>query len=100
MAETGPGYARSPEGRRAPLRRVMLRDQSRIGITLASPVTGTPTFVVVDGGREKGRIVGYLASAVFYERLAGLLDDRSPTEGSEKRGSLGDLMRKSLGSKP
>lgn len=100
MAETGPGYPRSPEGKRAPLRRVMLRDQSRIGIALSAPVTGTPTFIVVDGGREKGRIVGYLATAAFYERLGSLLDERAPTERAESRGSLGDLMRKSLGSKP
>lgn len=99
LAETGAGYPRSAEGRRAPLRRVMFRDYSKIGISFARPVTGTPTFIVVEDGREKGRIEGYLASPAFYARLSGLLDGGEPAEEAAPRRSLGDLMRRSLGSK-
>ena len=40
------------------------------GITLAAPVVYTPTFVVVDGGREIGRITGFINDEAFW----GLLD--------------------------
>ena len=101
LAETGPGYPRSAEGKRAPLRRVMFRDYNKIGVSFSKPITGTPTFVLVDGGREKGRIVGYLAGPAFYAKLATLLDGAAtPAEAAEgPKRSLGDLMRRSLGSK-
>lgn len=101
LAETGPGYPRSAEGKRAPLRRVMFREYTRIGVSFAKPITGTPTFVVVDGGREKGRIEGYLAGPAFYAKLATLLDGGAAPaeEAAAPKRSLGDLMRRSLGSK-
>jgi hypothetical protein len=33
----------------------------------------TPTFVLVDRGREIGRIVGYPGEDFFWELLAGLI---------------------------
>ena len=73
-AEIGPSYPRSPEGQRAPLRRLHIRDQRRAGVSLAKPINITPTFVVVHRRREIGRIVGYPGSDFFYPMLADLLD--------------------------
>ena len=72
-AEIGPGYAKSAEGRRAPLRRVRLASGAPDGIKLSRPVTITPTFVVVEGGREVGRVVGYPGADFFYEALGEVL---------------------------
>lgn len=68
-AEIGPGYAKSAEGRRAPLRRVDLGSSPNGGISLARPVTITPTFVLASRGREVGRVVGYPGADFFYSAL-------------------------------
>ena len=73
-AEIGPSYPRSPEGRLAPLRRFHIRNQREAGVSLGKPIDTTPTFVVVHGGREIGRIIGYPGSDFFYPKLADLLD--------------------------
>jgi hypothetical protein len=83
-AEIGPGYPHSPEGKLAPLRRVHIRDQGSAGVRLASPVRGTPTFVLAENGQEIGRIVGYPGSDFFYPRLAELLE-RLPRPSPEPR---------------
>lgn len=73
LAEVGPGYPHTEEGRRAPLRRVFIREQARAGVALKSAVTGTPTFVLAEDGREIGRITGYPGADYFYPMLAELL---------------------------
>ncbi len=64
-AEIGPGYFKSTEGQRALLRTRMLNDQPLPGLSLAAPVTLTPTFVLAENGKEVGCIVGYLGSDFF-----------------------------------
>jgi hypothetical protein len=71
--EVGEGYERSEEGRRAPLRRLHISTARRSGLTLASAVTVTPTFVLVDGGLEVGRITGYPGADFFWGMLGELL---------------------------
>jgi thioredoxin-related protein len=69
-AEVGPAYANSVEGRFAPLRRV------RIGAAEIGHLQGlryTPTFVLVEGAREIGRITGYPGADFFWGLLAELL---------------------------
>jgi thioredoxin-related protein len=73
--EIGPAYPLTTEGKAASLRRHHIRDQALAGITLSRPVTVTPTFVLAEGGREVGRIVGYPGEDFFYEMLDGLLKD-------------------------
>jgi hypothetical protein len=72
-AEIGPSYPRTPAGQRAPLRHVPIRDQARAGVALARPVHVTPTFVLVEGGQEIGRIDGYAGRDFFYPMLDELL---------------------------
>lgn len=72
-AEIGPGYPRTDEGRKAPLRRHDIRKGMPAGIQLDKPVTMTPTFVLVEDGVELGRILGYPGPDFFYPLLGELL---------------------------
>jgi hypothetical protein len=84
-AEVGPSYPRSEEGQLAPLRRVHIRDQNNAGIALRRPVTGTPTFVLVEDEQEVGRIDGYPGSDFFYPRLGELLRRLPPPAPPPRR---------------
>lgn len=70
--EIGPVYDKTAEARVLPLRRINTGNQAAGGVTLASPVRFTPTFVVVDNGREIGRITGYISDDAFWGLLAAL----------------------------
>lgn len=69
-AEIGPVYAKTDEGRRAPLRRVESEAALPADLAFIKPERLTPLFVLVDGGREIGRIRGYPGEDHFW----GLLD--------------------------
>ena len=69
--EVGPGYPVSAEGLRAPLRIVDIKAPLPGGLVLDKPVTASPTFVLVEEGREIGRITGYPGADFFW----GLLDE-------------------------
>lgn len=70
-AEVGPGYPKTAEGRRAPLRRIDIAAKLPDGISLIRPATVTPTFIVLDDtGREVGRLAGYAGAEFFYDLLA------------------------------
>ncbi|HAO42221.1 MAG TPA: thioredoxin family protein [Afipia sp.] len=68
--DVGALYEKTDEAKALPLRRVDIQQQKMSGIALASPVRFTPTFIVVDNGREIGRITGYSNDNAFW----GLLD--------------------------
>jgi hypothetical protein len=71
--EIGPIYPKTPESRAAPLRRVDL-DQSRPDdLAHLAPVGFAPTFVLVEGEREVGRILGYPGQDFFWGLLGELL---------------------------
>ena len=72
-AEIGPGYPKTSEGLSAPLRRFDFRQGPPSDIRLLQRVTATPTFVLVEGGEERGRILGYPGAQFFYPMLAGLI---------------------------
>jgi thioredoxin-related protein len=76
--EIGTIYDRTQEASRLPLRRVNL-DRQQGGFTLKEPVRYTPTFVVVDGGAEVGRITGYIDDASFWGLLDALLGKLPPS---------------------
>jgi len=69
----GPIYPKSDVGRRAPLRRVDLDAGLPPGLTLRRPIRYTPTFVLVEGGRELDRIEGYPGEDFFWGRAERLL---------------------------
>ncbi len=70
-AEISHIYPKTEEGRRAPLRRVDLRDLPD-DIAFKSPPVFTPTFVLVDQGQELGRIEGYNGDEFFWYLLGQL----------------------------
>lgn len=78
--EVGPGYANSPEGKRAPLRVLQHRGPRPADITLSEPVRATPTFVLVQDGREVGRIVGYPGADFFWSMIDNLMKKLRPGE--------------------
>lgn len=70
--DVGSIYHKTAEAKLLPLRRINTESQAARDITLASPVRYTPTFVVVDNGREIGRITGYVSDDAFWGLLAAL----------------------------
>lgn len=73
LEEVGVVYHKTPEGRRAPLKRVMLYAKLPAEVRLKAPVTYTPTFVLLEGGQEVGRITGYPGEDFFWGYLGGLI---------------------------
>ena len=69
-AEVGQAYANSREGQFAPLDRRRIRDPN---IAFLRNVRYTPTFVLLDGDTEIGRITGYPGVDFFWQLLADLL---------------------------
>jgi hypothetical protein len=76
--EVGAIYDRTQEAQRLPLRRVN-HDRQATGVTLKEPVRYSPTFVVVDGGAEVGRITGYSNDDSFWGLLGALLGKLPPS---------------------
>ena len=72
-AEVAPAYEKTNEGRRAPLRRHNLDQGQPNGIVLERPVRYTPTFLLVDDGREVGRITGYIENGMFWGMLSQMI---------------------------
>ena len=72
-AEVAPAYVKTKEGQRAPLRRYDIDQGQPRDVALKSPVIYTPTFVLVDDGREIGRITGYIDNGMFWGALTQLL---------------------------
>ncbi|WP_271948177.1 hypothetical protein [Ruegeria faecimaris] len=68
-------YPKTPEGNAAPLRRVDIHAAMPDDITLERPLYYTPTFVLLDNGREVGRIEGYPGEDFFWGVLGVLLRD-------------------------
>jgi hypothetical protein len=71
--EIGPIYPKTEEGRIAPLRHVSLDRGPPTDMALAEPVFYTPTFVLMDEGREVGRITGYLGEDAFWGLLGQMV---------------------------
>ena len=76
--DVGVIYHKTAEGRRAPLRRIDIHDGPPAGVTLVSRPQYTPTFVLVDRGREVGRIEGYPGEGFFWGLLGRLLGRLAP----------------------
>lgn len=71
--EIGPIYAKSEEGHAAPLRVVSIHATKPADLNAITGVVYTPTFVLWDGEREIGRILGYGGEIQFWGLLGELL---------------------------
>lgn len=70
--EIGPIYPKTEFNLRAPIRQVNL-DRNRDPSIVHAPILYTPTFVLVENGKEVGRIEGYPGDEFFWARLENLL---------------------------
>lgn len=67
--EIGPIYPKTAEGRTAPLVRYDLFADAPQGVTFATRVQYTPTFILVQDGVEVSRIEGYPGQDFFWGLL-------------------------------
>jgi hypothetical protein len=72
-AEIGPIYPKTEEGQRAPLRRVDMGKAVPGDLAFIETERFTPLFVLVDQGREIGRIRGYPGEDHFWGLLGMLI---------------------------
>ena len=71
--EIGSVYPKTDIGKRLPLRHVYIDRGKDDSVELKSPVRYTPTFVLVEDGKEKARIEGYPGEFFFWGVLEKLL---------------------------
>jgi hypothetical protein len=74
----GPVYGKTDLGQRLPLRMIDLDRDPAPAVALAYTVRFTPTFVVVEDGRELVRIEGYPGEAFFWGLLEKLVRELMP----------------------
>jgi len=80
--DVGTIYTKTEEGQRAPLRRVDVDAPRPADLQHILGIVYTPTFVLVEGGREVGRIVGYPGDDHFWGLLGELLRKTTTGVGS------------------
>lgn len=91
--EIAPIYAKTEEGARVPLRRVDTGRDLPPDLTFIAVERLTPLFVLVDRGREIGRIRGYPGDDHFWGLLGALI---KTLDNSETTGERAQLMQKAL----
>jgi thioredoxin-related protein len=79
--EIGPIYHKTTEGQRAPLRRVDIDQPVPQDLAFIAVERLAPVFVLVDNGREIGRIRGYPGEDHFWG-LLGVLIKKLDTAGT------------------
>ena len=72
--EIAPAYPKTPEGKRAPLRRVDLHAPWPDDLSQINKEPYTPTFVLVDDNKELGRLRGYPGDEHFWFLLNQMLE--------------------------
>lgn len=73
-AEIAPGWPKTAEGRKAPLRRVDINSPWPADLAGIAKERFTPTFVVVADGVEMGRLRGYPGDEFFWFRIGEILE--------------------------
>lgn len=79
-AEIAPAWPNTSEGKRAPLRRVDITQAWPDDLAGIQKEVFTPTFVLIDDGKEIGRLRGYVGDEFFWY-LIGELIAKIPEEG-------------------
>jgi len=88
--EIAPAYDKTTEGKRAPLRRHDFAKPLPPDLSFVARERFTPVFVLVDNGREFGRIRGYPGDTFFWGLLANLIEklDRGEATAPENVGNM------------
>lgn len=77
-AVIAPIYPKSEEGKRAPLRRVDINRPMPEDLAGLRPAKFTPTFILMEDGKEIGRIRGYPGEDFFWGLLRELVAKLPP----------------------
>lgn len=72
--DVGVIYDKTPEGIKAPLRRVDIHKPLPADLDFITGLVFTPTFVLIDGAREIGRIRGYPGEDFFWGLLQKMIE--------------------------
>jgi thioredoxin-related protein len=72
--EIAPAYDKTDEGKRAPLHRLDIAQPIPAELFFIHRERFTPVFVLIDQGREIGRIRGYPGDTFFWGLLANLIE--------------------------
>jgi hypothetical protein len=86
--EIAPIYPKTEEGQRAPLRRVNIDQPLPKDLAFIQVERLTPLFVMVDKGREVGRIRGYPGDDNFWGLLGVLIKRLDAPEAAGERTQL------------
>jgi len=78
--EVGVVYAKTTQGKRAPLRRLDIDEEWPKAYSVFKNVEYTPTFLLVEDGQVIGRIIGYPGESFFWELLSLLLEKLPNTQ--------------------
>ena len=80
--EVGLIYGKTDEAKRLTLRRQSVHDDIPADLSFIKGVVFTPTFVVVEDGREVGRLVGYIRDYFFWEQVDGMIKRLDAVRGT------------------
>jgi len=81
--EVGVVYHKTSEGKRAPLRRLDIHENLPGDISHVTTGAFTPTFVLMEEGKEIGRIRGYPGEDFFWGLLGQMLKKLPATAVSD-----------------
>ena len=76
--DVAPTYQGSGRNRSVPMRFVDLNAPDVDRLSLAAPIDSVPTVLVVENGREVGRIAGYVGPEFFFHSLDRILPAPGP----------------------
>lgn len=76
--DVAPTYKASERGRSVPMRFIDINAPDVDRLALLSPIDSVPTVLVVENGREVGRIAGYVGPEIFFHSLNRILPDTAP----------------------
>lgn len=79
-AEIAPAYAKTEEGKRAPLRRVDITEPIPADLAHITIERFTPTFILMEDGVEIDRLRGYPGDEFFWSLLDDMLEKLGPAE--------------------
>lgn len=76
--DVAPTYTASVRARSVPMRFIDINAPDIDALSLTAPIDSVPTVLVVENGREVGRIAGYVGPEIFFHSLNRLLPEGSP----------------------
>lgn len=71
-------YSTSGRSKSVPMRFIDINAPDVDRLALRAPIDSVPTVLVVENGREVGRIAGYVGPEIFFHSLNRLLPDSGP----------------------